>query len=304
MASFFEGLAAKFSSSAKKEVEEFHGVTWEHDVNVSQCRECHINFSTLIRKHHCRGCGGIFCENCAPNNCTLPSIDEEVRACGGCRRGETPGPQITDIRKALANDEVERFGTHGFPISEQVNLMPDSLYNEMSTVSGDASHTSGYFEFVNKSEEIVCLKVLHYGGNVYHEVNRPCYLAIPPLETMHALFNPNVKGIELCILYDNPSRIPIEGGVYYNTRGPGVNARTMISPCAQVEKFNQLIVYFIPCQHKNVLLKYKGGGGLELKAGTKAKLASAFGFMRSASKNISALDMDTNATELVVVYPK
>lgn len=78
MASFFEGLAAKFSSSVKKEIEEFHGVNWEVDDNVHKCRECQVVFNTRIRKHHCRGCGGIFCEICAPTGCTLPNIDEEV----------------------------------------------------------------------------------------------------------------------------------------------------------------------------------------------------------------------------------
>lgn len=228
----------------------------------------------------------------------------QIRACGGCRRGETPGLQISEIRKLLQGEEKARFGTHGYPISEQINLIRDSLYTELSTTSGDTAHSSGYFELVNKSEDMICIKVLAYGGNVYHEINRPCYLAIPPLETFHGLFNPNITGMEVLILHDNP--VGITGDLYYDTRAPGVNARTMISPAAQVENFNQLAIFYIPCQYKNVLVKYKGNGGIELKSGTKAKLVSVLGGLLKASgssKNSSALNMDTNATDIVQVYP-
>jgi hypothetical protein len=33
---------------------------------VSFCRCCNTEFSVIVRKHHCRCCGGIYCDNCAP----------------------------------------------------------------------------------------------------------------------------------------------------------------------------------------------------------------------------------------------
>jgi hypothetical protein len=33
---------------------------------ISHCRRCGIEFSLLCRKHHCRECGGIYCDGCAP----------------------------------------------------------------------------------------------------------------------------------------------------------------------------------------------------------------------------------------------
>jgi len=38
---------------------------WERDADVSRCGACNIEFSMLLRKHHCRGCGKIFCHNCS-----------------------------------------------------------------------------------------------------------------------------------------------------------------------------------------------------------------------------------------------
>lgn len=38
---------------------------WISDQMVTNCSDCKIEFNFLIRKHHCRICGNIFCNNCA-----------------------------------------------------------------------------------------------------------------------------------------------------------------------------------------------------------------------------------------------
>ncbi|KAJ1436831.1 hypothetical protein B484DRAFT_324882, partial [Ochromonadaceae sp. CCMP2298] len=37
---------------------------WEFDKEVNYCRDCTKAFSALLRKHHCRACGGVFCVDC------------------------------------------------------------------------------------------------------------------------------------------------------------------------------------------------------------------------------------------------
>ncbi|AGO09952.1 AaceriAAL039Cp [[Ashbya] aceris (nom. inval.)] len=37
---------------------------WQNDDLVSNCLHCHLKFTFLLRKHHCRCCGGIFCASC------------------------------------------------------------------------------------------------------------------------------------------------------------------------------------------------------------------------------------------------
>ncbi|GAV53320.1 hypothetical protein ZYGR_0AI06040 [Zygosaccharomyces rouxii] len=37
---------------------------WQPDQNMRNCLNCHASFSFLVRKHHCRCCGGIFCGCC------------------------------------------------------------------------------------------------------------------------------------------------------------------------------------------------------------------------------------------------
>nr|CAG4649297.1 EOG090X05AE [Scapholeberis mucronata] len=50
------------------------------------CHRCRVQFSVIVRKHHCRACGQVFCGKCTPRSCTLPKfgIEKEVRVCEDC----------------------------------------------------------------------------------------------------------------------------------------------------------------------------------------------------------------------------
>jgi len=48
--------------------------SWIPDTNIQsqQCHNCKKQFTTIIRKHHCRLCGNIFCSNCTKYKCLIP----------------------------------------------------------------------------------------------------------------------------------------------------------------------------------------------------------------------------------------
>lgn len=50
------------------------------------CHRCHVQFTVFVRKHHCRSCGQIFCDQCTSKSTTLPKfgIEKEVRVCDSC----------------------------------------------------------------------------------------------------------------------------------------------------------------------------------------------------------------------------
>lgn len=57
--------------------------TWSEG---DECSNCQSEFSLLQRKHHCRACGGIFCNKCSNKQAIIPQfgIEKEVRVCDKC----------------------------------------------------------------------------------------------------------------------------------------------------------------------------------------------------------------------------
>lgn len=51
-----------------------------------ECSNCKSEFGIVQRKHHCRACGGIFCNRCTNKQSIIPKfgIEKEVRVCDNC----------------------------------------------------------------------------------------------------------------------------------------------------------------------------------------------------------------------------
>ena len=45
---------------------------WQPDSEVSECPICRRQFSFLFRRHHCRKCGRVVCNDCSPHRITIP----------------------------------------------------------------------------------------------------------------------------------------------------------------------------------------------------------------------------------------
>jgi hypothetical protein len=61
---------------------------WTSDETVNICYGCRQYFSPFRRKHHCRNCGNIFCQNCSSSNTALPFLGYHrfVRVCKRCSK--------------------------------------------------------------------------------------------------------------------------------------------------------------------------------------------------------------------------
>jgi hypothetical protein len=69
---------------------------WQRDEEADECGLCDKRFSLFIRRHHCRWCGKIFCDNCTSSRIPIPntssssstnsaaSVQPEQRVCDTC----------------------------------------------------------------------------------------------------------------------------------------------------------------------------------------------------------------------------
>ncbi|KAK9768854.1 RUN and FYVE domain-containing protein 1 [Basidiobolus ranarum] len=57
---------------------------WQNNNLASKCNQCGQQFSMLIRKHHCRRDGKLYCSKCSSNRILLPSSKSPVRVCDSC----------------------------------------------------------------------------------------------------------------------------------------------------------------------------------------------------------------------------
>lgn len=64
---------------------------WMPDSHASSCCACNAEFYVTRRRHHCRGCGKIFCASCSSFYACVPRFGymEPVRLCGRCFYTET-----------------------------------------------------------------------------------------------------------------------------------------------------------------------------------------------------------------------
>eukprot|EP01119_Soliformovum_irregulare_P012791 TRINITY_DN333_c5_g1_i1.p1 TRINITY_DN333_c5_g1~~TRINITY_DN333_c5_g1_i1.p1 ORF type:complete len:406 (+),score=104.91 TRINITY_DN333_c5_g1_i1:90-1220(+) len=59
---------------------------WMKDTESAKCIGCNSQFSTFVRRHHCRCCGDLFCSSCTSRVVSLPQLkySEPVRVCNCC----------------------------------------------------------------------------------------------------------------------------------------------------------------------------------------------------------------------------
>jgi alpha-tubulin suppressor-like RCC1 family protein len=60
--------------------------SWVPDDEAKLCMACKLKFTTVRRRHHCRKCGGLFCDACSDKRFPLLSqgYSEPVRVCDRC----------------------------------------------------------------------------------------------------------------------------------------------------------------------------------------------------------------------------
>lgn len=184
------------------EGDETRPANWEAQEAVSYCRNCDVKFDLAKKelwKHHCRKCGNVVCEECLQR-----SAADNKKYCLGCVRGEVPGDELVEILTEMMREAADPNskkqsklkarrvidkgiaqmtnmfdGEEQTPVARRIRLRRGSMYGE----DGRDPHNraplaiSGYFEFLNKSTSVCCIKLLYGGGDYLYEAPRPSYTA-------------------------------------------------------------------------------------------------------------------------------
>ncbi|CAA6669885.1 unnamed protein product [Spirodela intermedia] len=133
-------------------------------VDASHCQGCSSQFSFISRKHHCRRCGGIFCNSCTQQRMTLRGQgDAPVRICDPCKKLEDAA------RFELRHGHKNRTMKEAFsqtPGTEE-NLSSSSLREPRSDMAtGIASSSKPPNEAATSESNGDALK----GGNILNEM--------------------------------------------------------------------------------------------------------------------------------------
>ncbi|XP_064362494.1 FYVE and coiled-coil domain-containing protein 1 isoform X4 [Dromaius novaehollandiae] len=101
---------------------------WQGDTEVNHCLDCQREFSWMVRRHHCRMCGRIFCYYCCNNYMVTRHGGKKERCCRACFNKPRVIVDYTDDSGSSANQE-------GSPASLESPVSP----TEAAFVASEAS---------------------------------------------------------------------------------------------------------------------------------------------------------------------
>ncbi|XP_021734550.1 uncharacterized protein LOC110701244 [Chenopodium quinoa] len=132
------------------------GNTWVLD--ASHCQSCSSQFTFLNRKHHCRRCGGLFCNSCTQSRMVLRGQgDSPVRICEACKKLEE------SARFELRHGHKNRAGKGS---SKVASRSVDEVMNEILMNDGKESANMGSGkEIASQDEDVDLLGNASNGSN-------------------------------------------------------------------------------------------------------------------------------------------
>lgn len=128
------------------------GANWV--IDASHCQGCSSQFTFFNRKHHCRRCGGIFCNSCTQQRMVLRGQgDSPVRICDPCKKLEEAArfelrygnknraakgssKHISNTEDELLGDILPTDGKHSTPFAKAAPL------SDLSETGSSASHAN------------------------------------------------------------------------------------------------------------------------------------------------------------------
>jgi hypothetical protein len=96
------------------------------DQDVKCCCSCGFQFNVLVRRHHCRACGKLFCKFCTESRWALPRFEyhSPVRVCNECSFGCEMATSLVDAICSNNMETITKFVTRGGNCNLHIGIYP------------------------------------------------------------------------------------------------------------------------------------------------------------------------------------
>jgi len=98
-----------------QDVRSQYSVGWVMDYESPSCMICNRDFSTFLRRHHCRACGFLVCSSCSSKTLPIQGLGPGYhRVCDNCykRSMESPRP-VNIVGTESLHDLLQRHSSTG-----------------------------------------------------------------------------------------------------------------------------------------------------------------------------------------------
>ncbi|CAL1273692.1 unnamed protein product [Larinioides sclopetarius] len=180
---------------------------WMDDHEVSECLGCRSQFSFLLRKHHCRQCGRIFCHSCSNNWLLTPSSRRQIRVCNECYMQHMEIK--TDVRR---DSNVQYFDDSEDEAADDISInfnRSNSFSSEMNPSIADSMMSLPAMQVTNLKQRthFTSAPELHFSPE-NQEVPKKRSLNNPPLPCHLEVVENDISG-NLLIKADEEAILPI-----------------------------------------------------------------------------------------------
>ena len=99
-------------------------IKWDNDIDYNHCYNCASKFNLFLRKHHCRRCGKIFCNECLTK---FKIFDKSHSVCFKCNDILN---DLIFINKTYNHTYTQTNNSNTTTYTQTINHIPTTIYTQ------------------------------------------------------------------------------------------------------------------------------------------------------------------------------